>query len=83
MARARAIFGPRVVLDVMPDPKLFVFGTKEDCAGWVRQCIEENAGGPMEIQYHLDLGTPEPNALAMHHALRDAGFPEVVVEPAV
>jgi uroporphyrinogen-III decarboxylase len=83
VAKARAIFGREVTLDVMPDPKVFCFGKPDECAAWVRQCVEENQSGPLEIQYHLDLGTPEPNALAMHHALREAGFAEHVVEPAV
>jgi hypothetical protein len=83
VAKAREVFGNGVVIDVMPDPKLLVFGTPDECAAWARQSIAENAGGSMEIQYHFDLGTPEANAKALHHTVRDAGFPEHVIEPAV
>lgn len=82
VARCREIFAPGVRIDVMPDPQLFCFGNEAGVRAWTEQCLAENAGGPMHIEYHLDLGTPVPNALAMHHAVRDAGFPEVIVEPA-
>ena len=68
----RDLFGDRRI-DLTPDVKMLTFGTAEEIEAWVRQTLDENAGGPLEIQNHIDLAQPEANHLAMIRALRALG----------
>jgi hypothetical protein len=70
--KMRELFGP-IRIDLTPDVKLVTFGSPADVDAWVRRTIEENDGGPLEIQNHIDLAQPEANGQAMIRALRDLG----------
>ena len=70
--KMRERFGP-IRIDLTPDVKMLTFGTPREIDAWVRRTIEENAGGPLEIQNHIDLAQPEANGQAMIRALRDLG----------
>jgi uroporphyrinogen-III decarboxylase len=74
VAAIREKFGS-LRIDLLPDTHLLTFGTPEDVDRWVRQTLEENGGGPLQFQYHLDLNQPQRNCLQIHETLRHLGFP--------
>jgi hypothetical protein len=74
VARARELAGPHVKIDLVPDPRALGRGTPDQLAAWVRRSIEENGGGPLEIQLHLDAGVPIANACAILDELVACGY---------
>jgi hypothetical protein len=64
-------------IDLLPPVELVTTGTPQAMDAWVRQCVEENGAGELELQYHLDLGQPEATSLQMHHTLAQLGYPSV------
>jgi len=60
-------------VDLLPDSRLLTEAAPEEVDVWVRRTLTENAGGPLEIQYHLDAGQRVENAVRIHHALSAAG----------
>jgi hypothetical protein len=75
LRRSRALVGPDVKIDILPEPTLFATGAPEDLVNWVNRSIEENAGGPMEFQFHLDAGIPRENGVAILEGLLQRGHP--------
>ena len=75
IARARTTVGPDVKIDVIPDTLLLTRGSSGDVAAWVEATLEENAGGPLEIQFHLEAGMPRNNAKAVFDTLARHGHP--------
>ena len=53
--------------------------TPADVDAWVRRSVEENAGGELEFQYHLDYGQPEANCLQINRTLGALGTPSARV----
>ncbi len=74
IARCRALMGPEIKIDVIPDAKLFTTGTREEIVDWVNQSLEENRGGPLEFQFHLEPAVPIDNSLAIFGALVEQGY---------
>ena len=66
---------PALRLDLLPPVDLVTTGTPEAMDRWVRQCVEENGEGELELQYHLDLGQPEATCLQIHRTLAQLGYP--------
>ena len=54
VAKVRKIFGKDLPLDIAPMPADFSADSAEPILKWTRQVIEENAGGPLRILYHLE-----------------------------
>jgi hypothetical protein len=75
LARVRDRFGD-VPVDLIPDLRLLSDATPRDVDAWVRRCLQENDGGPLQIQYHLDLGQREENCLQIHRTFEELGFGE-------
>jgi uroporphyrinogen-III decarboxylase len=73
VAKIRERFG-RIRIDLIPDLELLMFGKPADVDAWVRRGIEENAGGELEFQYHLDYGQPEANCLQINRTLAAMGM---------
>ncbi len=61
-------------VDLLPDNRLLTEARPSEVDAWVRRTLEANAGGPLEIQYHLDAGQRAENAVRLHRALADAGI---------
>ncbi len=70
--KMRELFGP-VRIDLTPDVKLLSYGTPAQIDAWVRATVEENDGGPLEIQNHIDLAQPPENCARMVRTLRELG----------
>lgn len=70
--KMRELFGD-VPIDLTPDVKMLTYGSPPEIDTWVRRTIDENAGGPLEIQNHIDLAQPEANHRAMIRVLRELG----------
>ena len=70
--KMRDLFG-RVRIDLSPDVKLLTYGTPRDVDAWVRRTVDENGGGRLEFQDHLDLNQPVDNCLQMVRTLRELG----------
>ena len=79
VAGIRARFGP-LRIDLLPDIQLLTFGTPAEVDAWVRRSVEENGGGELEFQYHLDYAQPEANCLQIHRTLEALGMPRPRVE---
>jgi len=65
---------PDLRIDVIPDTTWITSQTMREVGAWVRATIDENAGGPLQFQYHIDLGQPVANFLQIHRTLRELGF---------
>lgn len=71
----RRLFGPKLRVDLIPPVELLTYGQPADVDRWVRQTLEENEGGPLEFQFHLDLGQREEVSLQIVRTLRELGHP--------
>lgn len=76
VAESRRLVGPQVRMDVIPDAQMLCFGAPGQVRAWVERTLEENAGGPLEIQFHLDAGVRMENVLAIFQALEKLGAPQ-------
>jgi hypothetical protein len=74
VAKVRERFGA-MRLDLIPDTQLLSVGTPSDVDRWVRRSVAENGDGALQIEYHLDVGQPLENFLAIHRTLESLGFP--------
>jgi len=54
MARVRDIFGRDFPVDMAPMPADFSADSSEPILNWAKQVIEQNAGGNLRINYHLE-----------------------------
>ncbi len=72
MSRIRERFGGLRV-DYMPETRLLTTGESADIDRWVRRTLDENAGGRLEFQCHLDAGQPQENVLQITRTLRALG----------
>lgn len=73
LARIRERFGP-MRIDLMPETKMLTAGNAKDIDAWVRRTLDENGGGRLELQCHLDAGQPQENCLQITRTLRDHGI---------
>ncbi len=73
VAESRRLIGPEVKIDVIPDAQMLCFGKPADVRAWVERTLIENAGGPLEFQFHLDAGVPLENAIAIFETLQEHG----------
>ena len=71
VAESRRLVGADVRIDVIPDAQMLCFDTPAQVKAWTRRTLEENAGGPLEFQFHLDAGVPLQNAVAIFQALAE------------
>jgi len=74
VAKIRALFS-RIRIDLTPDLRMITYGSPADVDAWVRRTLEENDGGPLEIQDHLDVAQPEANCLQIFRTLAELGIP--------
>lgn len=75
---ARSQLGPDFPLDLMPPVELLLHGREpEDVGRWLNQSLEENCGGPLTINYHLEPGYDQNNHLLIHEMLYDKGIVSV------
>jgi hypothetical protein len=74
LAKIRTHFGPLRV-DLLPDSHLLMSGSPAEVDTFVRQCVEANGDGELQLEYHLDLGQPEENCLQIHRTLESLGYP--------
>jgi hypothetical protein len=58
-------------VDLTPETRLLTSGTAADIDAWVRRTLDENGGGRLEYQFHLDAGQPEENCLQITRTLRE------------
>ncbi|HSW46310.1 MAG TPA: uroporphyrinogen decarboxylase family protein [Phycisphaerae bacterium] len=70
--KMRELFG-RMRIDLTPDVKMLTYGSPAEIDAWVRRTIDENDGGPLEIQNHIDVAQPEGNTRQMIETLRAMG----------
>ncbi len=61
-------------IDLIPPPHLLTAAEPSAVDAWVRRVLEDNGGGPLEFQFHLDAGQPEANALQIARTLRAMGI---------
>ena len=54
ISKVREVFGKDFPIDVMPITADFYVDSSEPILKWAEQVIEENAGGPLRILYHLE-----------------------------
>ncbi|MDY0289718.1 MAG: uroporphyrinogen decarboxylase family protein [Sphaerochaeta sp.] len=72
VAAVRSLFGNEFQLDLMPPVELFLEGVDpEKMKSWLEQVLEENRGGNLTINYHLEPGYAEENHLILHDLLYD------------
>lgn len=74
VAKIRERFGS-LRIDLIPDTRLLTVGAPAEVDAWVRRSVEENAGGELEFEYHLDYGQPEANGLQINRTLKALGKP--------
>lgn len=79
VAKIRERFGA-IPIDVIPDLHLLGGGSPQEIDAWTRQCVEENASGPMQIQFHLDVGQSVENCIQINRTLAELGYPTARVE---
>ena len=72
--RCRKLVGEQVKIEVIPDVQLLNDGSTENIEAWVKKCLDENNGGPLKIQFHLDSGIPFENIVAIFQALQSSGL---------
>ncbi|MGB9626540.1 MAG: hypothetical protein ACPMAQ_16925, partial [Phycisphaerae bacterium] len=73
VSRIRERFGA-IRIDLIPPPHLLTAAEPAAVDAWVRRVLEDNGGGPLEFQFHLDAGQPEANALQISQTLRAVGI---------
>jgi len=73
ISRVRERFGD-IRIDLIPDTHLLTDAEPDVIDAWVRRVVEENGGGPLEFEFHLDTGQPEANGLQIARTLRGLGI---------
>jgi len=73
VSRVRRRLGD-IRIDLIPDPHLLTLAGPADVDAWARRTLEENAGGRLEFQFHLDAGQPEANGHQIARTLRGLGI---------
>jgi uroporphyrinogen-III decarboxylase len=73
VAKMRQVFGPGFPLEIAPSAQMLSLSKPDDVRRWVHQTLEENRDGPLMFVYHLDLGYPLENVLAIHDTLIERG----------
>ena len=72
--KTRQVFGKKIKIDIIPDMQLLQYGSPAEMENWVRKCLIENEGGPLEIQFHLDAGMPFENTRIIFTTLEAEGI---------
>ncbi|TVQ38729.1 MAG: hypothetical protein EA384_08335 [Spirochaetaceae bacterium] len=71
----RNVFGPQFAIDLMPPVELLIEGAEcRAVADWVDAVLEENSGGPLGLNYHLEPGYDEYAHLQLHETLYAKGL---------
>jgi hypothetical protein len=75
VATVRSLFGPAMHLDLMPPVTLLMEGEgAEPLLHWLTQVLQENQGGNLSINYHLEPGYHKENHLLLHEHLYELGL---------
>jgi hypothetical protein len=71
VAAIRARFGREFRLNLAPPAELLLASApRAGVEAWLDRTLAENAGGPLQIAFHLEPGYSQENCLALHEALR-------------
>lgn len=71
VAAIRALFGRDFPLHLAPPAEVLLAGAaRTSVAAWLERTLAENAGGPLQIAFHLEPGYSLENCLAIHEGLR-------------
>jgi hypothetical protein len=75
VARIRDIFGPDFEIHLAPPVELMMDQSeKQFLTEWLDQTLEENQGGPLLLNYHLESDYSLEACLALHDTLMDRGL---------
>jgi hypothetical protein len=75
VARIRELEGNEFTIHIAPPMELMMGGVpKSEILNWLNTTIAENAGGPLQIAYHIEPDYEIENCLAMHDELERRGL---------
>ncbi|MCL2117375.1 MAG: uroporphyrinogen decarboxylase family protein [Planctomycetaceae bacterium] len=85
LAKIRGLFGPSMEINTFPALQLLRRGMdREAVLEWYDKIREDNAGGPLQIAFHLEEDYDLENCLAIHEAVQnDQAAPCSATIPAV
>jgi hypothetical protein len=67
-------FGRDLKIDLIPDIHLLNEDHADEIRLWINQCFSENDNGPLDIQFHYDVGMPFNNIETIFTALAQRGI---------
>ncbi len=75
VGKIRQLMGPDFVIHIAPPMELMMDGApRSEMLGWLDTTLTENAGGPLQIAYHIEPDYELGNCLAMHDDLEKRGL---------
>ena len=77
VGKIRELMGPDFKINLAPPMELLMGGVPEkEILGWLNKTLLENAGGPLQIAYHIEPDYELGNCLVLHDELERKGLIE-------